>query len=176
MFSNQCHYCEKDIRFISHSFKNIWIEQNTKELLILTKSCPFFLDFLSSIGNNRVPPNSRSVQKKEQDNNKKSVLKSKQAVNEAVKFFTVKFCIILWDCISLWWFQQSEPLPTEARQTFSPEPHNHTHTSQLKTTNGKRDNKMRRKQLPGYYKDLARCSFLASCRYLKTGNIWSGKD
>lgn len=84
MFSNQCHYCEKDKTFILHSSKNIWIEQNRKELFILTKSCPFFLDFLSSIGNSRVPPNSRSVQIKEQDNNKKSVLKSKQAVNEAV--------------------------------------------------------------------------------------------
>lgn len=36
------------------------------------------------MGNSKVPPNSRSVQKKEHDNNKKSVLKSKQAVNEGV--------------------------------------------------------------------------------------------
>jgi len=64
MFSIQCYYYRgKDIMFISHSFKNLWTEQHKKELLILTKSCPLFLGFLSSMGNNRVPPNSRSVQK-----------------------------------------------------------------------------------------------------------------
>lgn len=63
MFSIQCHYYwEKDPSSL-HTASKTWTEQHKKEFLILTKSCPFFLDFLSSMGNNKVPPKCRSVQK-----------------------------------------------------------------------------------------------------------------
>lgn len=94
MFSIQCHYYwEKDITFISHSFKNMQTEQHKKELLILTKSCPFFLDFLSSMGNNRVPPNSRSVQKTRTEQNQK-ISPEESTGSRCSSDFTVMFCII----------------------------------------------------------------------------------
>lgn len=112
LFCIQYHYYwEKNITFISHSFKNTWTEEDKKELRILTKSCPFFLDFLSSIGNSRVPPNSRSVQKtKTEQQEKKSILKSQPWVNAAVISLSHSVLFSLAFFVSSSCFQQSQSL------------------------------------------------------------------
>ena len=150
MFSIQCHYYyEKDIMFISHSFKNMWTEQHKKQLLILTKSCPFFLDFLSSMGNNRVPPNSRSVQKTrtEQQQKNQSWRVNGQSMQQWFHCHVLYYSP--WLYLLMMVSAESDPLPREARQILPSLRHTDTHASQLKTTNGKRDTGTRRKHLPG---------------------------
>lgn len=153
MFSIQCHYYwEKDITFISHSFKNIWTEQHKKELLILTKSCPFFLDFLSSMGNNRVPPNSRSVQKTRTEQQQKN--QSWRVNGESMQQWFHCHVLHYSPLLSLsphGGFSGVSPFAHGSKTDVTPPwlRYTDTHTSQLKTTNGKRDTGTRRKHLPG---------------------------
>lgn len=71
------------------------------ELLVLTKSCPFLMDFLSSMGNKRVPPNCRSVQKirTEEKQINKYISPEESMVSAHSRDFTVMFCIILLVCL-----------------------------------------------------------------------------
>lgn len=148
LFCIQYHYYwEKNITFISHSFKNTWTEEDKKELRILTKSCPFFLDFLSSIGNSRVPPNSRSVQKTRTEQQEKKNQSWRVNRESMQQWF---HCHILY--YSLWLslsphhvFSRVSPFAQGNKTDVTPPK---IHTSQLKTTN-EETRGTRRKHLPG---------------------------
>lgn len=124
------------------------------ELLILTKSCPFFLDFLSSIGNNKVPPKCRSVQKTRTEQHKKKISPEKSMVSDiADKYFTVMSCVTLL-CLSphAGFSSLSVTLSAHRSKADITCPDTRRHTPHSKTTNGKTNTGTRIKHLLGNYK------------------------
>lgn len=127
MFGIQCYYYwEKDICSF-HTASKTWTEQNKKELLVLTKSCPFFLDFLSSMGNNKVPPNSRSVQKTRTEQQQKN--QSWRVNGESIKQWF--HCHVLY--YSLWLYLLTmasavSPFAQESQTDVTPPRDMQTHT------------------------------------------------